>query len=99
MEMDFKEVIQICLDFATTNKGTIQSCSAGSNQRLGIQSRTTRTEIYVEQVEPGVWKAEQTQNAVGEKNILSMEIVSTEETLLDYFSRYWDCDPPFNGKI
>lgn len=90
--MDFKPVIQTCLDFSTSNNGTIQSYPAGCKNQLDIQSRTTRTEIHVEQVEPasGVWKAEQTQNAVGEKKRDTSEIVSTEEHLLEYLKRFWD---------
>jgi len=91
-EMDFKQVIKTCLDFATNNKGTIQACSERCNPKIGIHSRNTRTEIYVEQADPGVWKAEQTQNAVGEKKNQTEEIVSTEKELLDYISRYWDCE-------
>ncbi len=87
--MDFKQVIKTCFNFSTTNDGTIQSYPYGCNEQIKIQSRTTRTEIHVEKVQPGVWKAEQTRNAVGEKNQTS-ETVSTEEQLLEYISRYWD---------
>jgi hypothetical protein len=93
VEMDFKQVIQTCLDFATANNGTIQSCSAGSNPRLGITSRTTRTEIYVEQVKPGVWEAEQTQNAIGDnkkKKNRTRETVYNEQHLKSYLIQYWD---------
>ncbi len=89
LEMDFTQVIKTCLKFSTNNNGTIQSYPAGCNNQLDVQSRTNHTEIHVEQVKPGVWNAEQTQNAVGEKNQTS-ETVSTEEHLLEYLSRYWD---------
>ena len=89
--MDFKQVIQTCLNFATANDGTIQSYPAGDKKnQLDIGPRTARTEIHIEEVEPGVWKAEQTQNAVGEKKNQTREIVSTEEHLLKYLSRFWD---------
>ena len=89
LEMDFTQVIRTCLNFSIFNNGTIQSYPADCNNQLDVQSRTNRTEIHVEQVKPGVWKAEQTQNAVGEKNQTS-ETVSTDEHLLEYLSRYWD---------
>ena len=93
--MNFKQVIQTCLDFATANDGTIQSYPAGyKKNQLDIGPRTARTEIHIEEVEPCVWKAEQTQNAVfGEKKRdTTSEIVSTEEHLLEYLKRFWDKD-------
>ncbi len=89
--MDSKQVIQTCLNFATANDGTIQSYPAGyKTNQFDIGPRTARTQIHIEQVEPGVWKAEQTQNAVGEKKHQTSEMVSTEEHLLKYLSRFWD---------
>jgi hypothetical protein len=89
--MDFKQVIQTCLNFATANDGTIQSYPAGcKTNQLDIGPRTARTEIHIEQVQSGGWQAEQTQNAVGEKKNQTSETVYTEEHLLEYLSRYWD---------
>ena len=93
--MDFKQVIQTCLEFATANDGTIQSYPLAGDKKnqLDIGPRTARTEIHIEEVEPGVWQAEQTQNAVGEKKRdTTSEIVSTEEHLLEYLKRFWDKD-------
>ena len=92
--MDFMQVIQTSLNFATANDGTIQSYPAGDKKnQLDIGPRTARTEIHIEEVEPCVWKAEQTQNAVGEKKRdTTSEIVSTEEHLLEYLKRFWDKD-------
>ena len=98
--MDFKQVIKACLDFSTTNNGTIQSYPAGHNNQLDIQSRTnTRTSIHIEQLEaPGAWAVEQRQNAVGggKKETNNSETVTTEERLLEYLSRFWDDTTSFN---
>ncbi len=87
--MEFKQVIQTCLNFAAANDGTIQSYPAGcKTNQLDIGPRTARTEIHIEQVQTGDWQVEQTQNAVGEKNNETREIVSTEQHLLEYLSRF-----------
>jgi hypothetical protein len=91
LEMEFKQVIQTCLNFAAANDGTIQSYPAGcKTNQLDIGPRTARTVIHIEQVQTGDWQVEQTQNAVGEKNNQTREIVSTEQDLLEYLSRFWD---------
>ena len=87
--MEFKQVIQTCLDFSIANDGTIQSYPAGMPNMLAVQLRKTRTEIVVCQTQLGVLEAEQTSNAVGEKNLVK-EVVSTEEHLLKFLSRFWD---------
>ncbi len=82
--MNFLQVIQTCLDFAKANDGTIQSYPAGYKiDQLDIQPRTRRTSIHIEQVKPGVWQAQQTCNAVGEKH-QTIETVTTEKHLLEY---------------
>ena len=93
--MDFKQVIKACLDFSTTNNGTIQSYPAGHNNQLDIQSRTnTRTSIHIEQLEaPGAWAMEQRQNAVLGGGKEASETVTTEERLLEYLARYWEITP------
>ncbi len=75
-EIEFKQIFQISLDFAIANGGTIAIISEGQ-AKFGIHSFTTRTDILVErdQTQPGVWHAEQKQNAAGEKNHPTREIV------------------------
>ena len=91
--MDFKQVIQTSLNFATANDGTIQSYPAGDKKnQLDIGPRTARTEIHIEEVQNGGWKAEQTQKGEGVKKHETSEIVSTEEHLLEYLKRFWDKD-------
>ena len=98
--MDFKKVLQICYDFSTTNNGTIQSYPAGScKDQLDIRSRTARTSIHIEKVQPGVWMAEQalwmvemTQNAVGKNFNQNRQMVYTEEHLLEYLSSNWEIE-------
>ena len=63
--MELKQVLQTCLDFSIANSGTIQPL--GNRNKFAVQSRTTRTEILIDQIQPSVWQAEQTQNAVGGK--------------------------------
>ena len=61
--MDFKQVIQTSLDFATANDGTIQSYPLAGDKKnqLDIGPRTARTEIHIEEVQNGGWQAELTQ--------------------------------------
>lgn len=74
----------------TANDGTIQSYPAGcKTNQLDIGPRKSRTKIHIEQVHNGDWQAEQTSNATGERQLDTMEVVSTEKHLLDYLSRYW----------
>jgi len=91
--MEFKQVINACLDFSTKNNGTIQSYPVGYADQLDIRSRTnTCTEIHVEKVEAGIWKAEQRQTGGGKKVSTegTSETILTEEGLLEYLSRYWN---------
>ena len=90
--MEFKQVIKVCLEFSQANGGSIQSFGYCDPDKLEVHSRTTRTEILIDQSEHGVWQAEQTQNAAGEKNSLdpSKELVLTEVQLLEYLSRLWN---------
>jgi hypothetical protein len=89
--MDFKKVIQTCLDFSIANGGTIQSFAASDGDKLVVHSRRNRTEILIERdmKTPDAWQAQQLQNAAGEKMPVK-EIVSTEEQLLEYLSCFWD---------
>lgn len=92
--MESKQVIQTCLDFSLAHGGTIQPML---NDSLAVQSRTTRTEILIERdpTRPGVWQAEQRQNAAGECVNPKREILSTEEHLLLCLQRFWggELDP------
>ena len=89
--MDFKQVIQTCLNFSIANGGTLQSYSASMPDMLAVHSRTTRTEILVRRAAGGGWQVELLKNAVGEKN-QAKEIVSTQEHLLENLLRLWSTD-------
>ena len=84
--MEFKEVIQICLDFAIANEGTIQSYPENAPDMLAVHSRTTSTEILV---------ARGAEKAVGEwqisllKNSCDKVTISTEEQLMACLGRFW----------
>ena len=87
--MELLQIFKICLDFAIANGGSMTHPMG--NKKFWINSRTTRTEILIEKdsTRPGVWQAEQIQNAVGEKNP-TKETISSEEQMLNYLSRFWD---------
>lgn len=89
--MNFVQVITTTLDFATANDGTIQSYPAGCKiDQIDIQPRTKPTKIHIEKVQPGVWQAQQTCNAVGEEVAQTTRTITTEQHLLEYLTRYWD---------
>lgn len=89
--MEFKPVIQTCLDFSIANGGTIQSYPVSQPDRLGIESRTTRTAIFVGRA-PGIaghWLVKQLQDAAGNKTLASAT-VSTSEGLQAQLQSFWD---------
>ena len=91
--MDFRRVCRTCLDFSIANGGTIQSYPAGQPSRLEVQSRTTRTAIFIER-DPdiaGHWRVKQLQDAAGEKTLASAT-VSTSEGLQAQLQIFWDKD-------
>jgi len=77
--MDFKMVIEICIDFAKAHGGTIATYPVGY-RKLEVHSRTT--EIAVEHVSNGVWQIEQD----GERETMQ---VSTPEDLKAHLLRFW----------
>lgn len=90
--MEFEQVIQTCLDFSIANGGTIQSYPANQPDRLALHSRTSRTEILVARDLGNLWQAEQLQDAMGEKNKMSVKEmgIDTEENLLKFIQRVWN---------
>ena len=90
--MEFGQVVRTCLDFSTANNGTIQSYSYNQPDRLNVQSRTTRTDIFVERgPAAGEWRLQQRTNATGEKTCVSA-IVSTVDGLQAQLQTLWDKD-------
>jgi hypothetical protein len=87
--MKFIRIVGICLDFSIANGGTIQSYPE-KFEKLMVHSRTARTEILVERVADAC-HLELKQNAVGDKTSVK-QVVSTEEKLLEYLSRFWYCE-------
>lgn len=91
--MEFRVVIQTCLDFSIASGGTIQSYPAGQQDRLVVQSRTTRTDILVERCldMAGHWWVELRQDAMGDKTLASAR-VSTADGLQAQLQSFWDKD-------
>lgn len=89
--MEFRQVVLACLDFSIANKGTIQSYPAGQPDRLQLESRTTRTTIFVERdpVVLGHWRVQQREDAVGGRDQLSSATVSSVEDLLAFLESVW----------
>ncbi len=85
--MEFDQVIKTCLDFSIANGGTIATYPVG-NYTLEVHSRTTRMEILVDMIKPGIWLVKQKQNDVGERSSEQVEVL-TEEHLLEHLSRFW----------
>ena len=77
--MEFQQVVRVCLDFSIANDGTIQSYPAGQPDRLEVQSRTTRTAIFVERGSGvGEWRLEHRQDAAGGKPGASATVTTGE---------------------
>jgi hypothetical protein len=86
--MEFRQVIQTCLDFSIANNGTIQSYSPPD--WLNVQSRTTRTDIFIERGPgSGEWRLLQLKNAAGEKTRVSA-MVTTTDGLHAQLQTLWD---------
>ncbi len=89
--MEFKQVIQVCLDFSIANGFTIQSYPPNSPDKLQVHSRTTRLEILVER-EPdtvGHWRLKLLQDATGDKTSMTA-IVSTAGQLHAQLICLWE---------
>ena len=92
--MEFKQVIQICLDFAIANGGTIQSYPAGTPDRLRLDSLTSRTKIFIgrDPTAPkkmGSWEVLHVQDASGVQASARRAGVSTEHDLLEFIREFW----------
>ena len=88
--MDFRHVVLTCLDFSTANNGTIQSYPYNQPDRLNVQSRTTRTDIFIERGPvAGEWRLQQLTDATGEKTGVSV-MVSTVDGLQAQLLKLWD---------
>jgi hypothetical protein len=86
--MDFNQVIDTCLNFAIAQGGTIATYPVGY-RKLEVHSRTSRTEIAVEQVNPGVWQVDKKQDAAGDSTS-EMAQAMTKESLQEHLLRLWD---------
>ena len=86
--MNFSQVIETCLDFAVANGGTIATYPVG-NKKLQVHSRTTRTEILVDQTQSGQWDVVQLQNQSGD-NHSRKETASNKENLVSHLSSLWN---------
>lgn len=52
--MDFKQVIEVCLNFATANNASLQGYPENV-QKIGIHARGERKEAYIERSAGGLW--------------------------------------------
>ena len=86
--MNFYQVVDTCLAFSKANGGTIATYPVG-HSKLEIHSRTTRTEILVDQTAPGQWLVTLKQSAAGD-NCEINETVSTQDDLLQFILRFWN---------
>jgi hypothetical protein len=90
--MEFKQVVKASHNFALANGGTMATYPAG-HEKFVVMSRTNRTEIVIERdpSQPGVWLAEQRQNAAGESNP-AKELFTTENGLLQCLYGFWQVE-------
>lgn len=90
--MEFNQVVKASFAFIVANNGTIQSYPAGGPDKLGIESRTNRTEIGVERDPdtPGHWRVQTLRNGAGEKTSADIVTVSTVEDLTAQLLCLWD---------
>ena len=86
--MDFKQVIQVCLDFAIANNATIQSYPEWE-VKLAIQSRTDRREIVVDRGD--LWRVDAIDKEGNKINKTKESIphVKSKEMLLETLTRIW----------
>jgi hypothetical protein len=91
--MDFGQVVQACYDFTVANGGTIQSYPAGTPDRVGIESRTSRTEFFIGRdplTTTGAWEAFHVQDASGAPASARRAGITTEHDLLAFVRECWN---------
>ena len=88
--MDYKQILQVCLDFSLPYHATITTFP-DSEVKLSIDSRTDGREIHVECGVNSLWYVDVIDSVTG--NRISFQSVETEEMLRDTLVRAWAHTP------